>query len=68
MSDLVKNLFLWLIIAAVVMLVFQNIGMQGHAGPKIRYSEFIQDVKTGRVTQVELDGRTIHGEMADGLK
>ncbi|MGH8657411.1 MAG: ATP-dependent zinc metalloprotease FtsH, partial [Gammaproteobacteria bacterium] len=63
-----KNILLWVIIALVLMLVFNNFGPRHSAGPQIEYSQFIDDVKRGRVKLVNFDERTIHGEMVDGTK
>ncbi|MGH8611089.1 MAG: ATP-dependent zinc metalloprotease FtsH, partial [Gammaproteobacteria bacterium] len=63
-----KNILLWVIIALVLMLVFNNFGPRHSAGPQIEYSQFIDDVKRGRVKLVNFDERTIRGEMVDGTK
>ncbi|MGH8643280.1 MAG: ATP-dependent zinc metalloprotease FtsH [Gammaproteobacteria bacterium] len=63
-----KNILLWVIIALVLMLVFNNFGPRHSVGPQIEYSQFIDDVKQGRVKLVNFDERTIHGEMVDGTK
>ncbi|MGH8623973.1 MAG: ATP-dependent zinc metalloprotease FtsH [Gammaproteobacteria bacterium] len=63
-----KNILLWVIIALVLMLVFNNFGPRQSAGPQIEYSQFIDDVKRGRVKLANFDERTIHGEMVDGTK
>ena len=60
MNDIVKNLFLWLIIAAVLMSVFSNFGQRG--GAQTRYdSQFLTMVNQGEVKQVVIDGRAIQG-------
>ena len=43
MNDMVKNLLLWLVIAAVLLSVFQNFNMQGQPA-QVGYSELIQQI------------------------
>ena len=65
MNDMTKNLLLWLVIAAVLVTVMNNFSSQGEAG-KLTYSAFIEEVKSGRVQQVTVDGFIISGKRADG--
>lgn len=61
-----KNLILWVVIAVVLMTVFNNFTTtQTKAQPK-SYSEFIGDVKSGAVKDVTINGRTIDGTMSSG--
>ena len=65
MSDIAKNLVLWVIIALVLMMVFRNFGAPSVPG-NIPYSQFVTDVKTGRVESVTIQGNTISGKLSDG--
>lgn len=65
MNDMTKNLLLWLVIAAVLVTVMNNFSSQSEAG-KLNYSTFIEEVKSGRVQQVTVDGFVITGKRADG--
>jgi cell division protease FtsH len=60
-----KNLLLWLVIAAVLLSVFNNFSMQGTT-EQVGYSEFIQEVQNDRVRKVVVDGLTINAERLDG--
>jgi cell division protease FtsH len=60
-----KNLVLWVIIALVLMMVFKNFGNPAMSG-EISYSQFISDVKTGRIVEVGIEGSSITGRMSDG--
>src|SRR5690554_175963 len=60
-----KNLLLWLVIAAVLVTVMNNFSSQSETG-KLNYSSFIEEVKSGRVQQVTVDGFVISGKRADG--
>ena len=65
MNDMTKNLLLWLVIAAVLVTVMNNFTSQSDTG-KLNYSTFIEEVKSGRVQQVTVDGFVISGKRADG--
>lgn len=65
MNDMAKNLVLWLIIAAVLLMVFQNFKPQSR-DESLSYSDFVQDVQAGQVKSVVVDGLVITGEKADG--
>ena len=65
MNDMTKNLLLWLVIAAVLVTVMNNLSSQSETG-KLNYSSFIEEVKSGRVQQVTVDGFVITGMRTDG--
>lgn len=64
MNDMAKNLVLWIIIAAVLLAVFNNINQES-AQEEIYYSDFLQEVRSGRVRFVEFSGAHIIGERND---
>ena len=61
-----KNLILWVVIALVLMSVFNNFGPRRSATEQLDYSRFIADVKQGRVQKVVIEGRTIQGVLQTG--
>lgn len=61
MNDIVKNLLLWFIIAAVLMSVFSNFGQRTGSQTKYSYSQFLQMVDSGNIKEVEVDGQNING-------
>ena len=61
-----RNLVLWIVIALVLMLVFQNFTPRHTASRPVDYSDFVTEAKSGRVSKVVLDGQTIEIEMQDG--
>jgi len=65
LNDMAKNLLLWLIIAAVLLTVFNNFNVPA-GNQKIDYSEFLQLVESGQVSKVTIDGMTIEGQRQDG--
>ncbi len=62
---MVKNLLLWLVIAAVLLSVFQNFSMQS-APEQVGYSDLIYEIKSDRIKKVVVDGLMINGERNDG--
>jgi cell division protease FtsH len=54
-----KNLLLWVIIAIVLMMVFNNFGPRAPSPRTIEYSKFISEVQQGFVREVAIEGRTI---------
>ena len=60
-----KNLILWLIIAAVLLTVFQKLDTPV-SNQEIAYSQFIQLVQSGQVKKVTIAGPTIDGEFSNG--
>jgi cell division protease FtsH len=61
-----KNLILWVIIAIVLMSVFNNFSTQKSRPNALSYSEFIEQVKSGSVQSVTIDGREIDGTLTSG--
>ncbi|MEM8498088.1 MAG: ATP-dependent zinc metalloprotease FtsH [Pseudomonadota bacterium] len=60
-----KNLILWTIIAAVLLMVFQNLNVKPPVN-QLQYSEFVEDVQAGRISKVVVDGLDIYGETKNG--
>jgi cell division protease FtsH len=65
LNDLAKNLIVWLILAAILMSVFNSFTPEPE-DKSVDYSEFIQDVQNERVSSVSIDGLIISGERRDG--
>ncbi len=63
-----RNMVLWVVIALVLMLVFQNFTPKHGASQELEYSDFVKEVKSGRVAKVVLDGPTIELETHDGSR
>ena len=67
MNDLVKNLIVWVILAAILMSVFNSFTPQP-VDNSLGYSEFVMEVQNDRVAKVSIDGLIIEGERRDGSK
>ncbi|MCH1523317.1 MAG: ATP-dependent metallopeptidase FtsH/Yme1/Tma family protein, partial [Arenicellales bacterium] len=67
MNNLTKNLVLWLVIAMVLMAVFNNFAPeQSRSGQEIDYSMFLDEVERGAVEQVTIDGSAIYIRARNG--
>jgi len=61
-----KNLLLWVVIALVLMMVFNNFGNRHPASLEIEYSTFISEVQQKQVKKVVIEGRNIRGIRQNG--
>ncbi len=64
LNDMAKNLLLWLIIAAVLLSVFNNFSVKPNPDT-LTYSQFIQEVRNDRIEKVTVDGLVIRGLRRD---
>ncbi len=70
LNDMFKNILLWVVIAMVLMSVFNNFGSQGgQKSAALSYSQFIDAVRAGQVQKVVLDDESgIKGQLHSGEK
>ena len=68
MNDMLKNMLVWIVIAVVIMSVFNNFVPQKESSTNLSYSEFINQVKDNQIESVliEADGKTISGTYKNG--
>ena len=66
MSDVIKNLVIWTVIAVVVLSLFTGMNGRNNASDEYNYSEFMQQVQTGQVEEVTISGREILGTLKSG--
>ncbi len=60
LSDMAKNLMLWLVIAVVVMSVFQSLGPGESNGRAVEYTTFVEEVGQGQIQEAQFK----NGEIA----
>ena len=60
-KDLIKNIFLWLIIGLILIAVFNNFGPKDAVQSKLSYSQFIQDLNNGSIKTVTIAANEIIG-------
>ena len=68
MNNLVKNLVIWLVIALVLMSVFNQFSARQSVQAPMEYSQFIDEVKQGHIAKVTIEGRTLKGVKTDGKR
>ncbi|NNN45926.1 ATP-dependent zinc metalloprotease FtsH [Vibrio sp. 1-1(7)] len=59
MSDMAKNLILWLVIAVVLMSVFQSFGPGDSNGRTVDYTTFVQEVGQGQIQEAQFKNSEI---------
>ena len=63
-----KNVLLWVIIALILMMVFQNLGQHAAESNEISYSQFMQLVDQREVVEAIFQEKTISGKLKDGSR
>ncbi len=66
MNQLYKNIAMWLIIIATVVLMFNLISYKQPTSEKVIFSDFIQEVESGNIAEVTIQGNDILGKFKDG--
>ena len=66
MNNIAKSIAIWLAVALVLMMVFNQFGNQSKTDSQMVYSQFMQEVKDGRIAKVQIDGRVVHGKTQEG--
>ncbi|RXJ73806.1 ATP-dependent zinc metalloprotease FtsH [Veronia nyctiphanis] len=61
-----KNLILWLVIAVVLMSVFQNFGPNDGSSRQVDYTTFVQEVGDGRIQEVQFNDRELKVTRREG--
>ena len=65
MNDLTKNILIWIAIVFALLAVFSRYMPGGAEVQEVRYSTFLDDVKSGRVDSVVLQGDQVIGTRKD---
>jgi len=64
-----KNMAIWLVIGIVLMTVFNQFNTRQSAVlGSLDYSQFLEEVKAGRVTKVVIQGRTLEATTTEGKR
>ncbi|MBT3347587.1 MAG: ATP-dependent zinc metalloprotease FtsH [Thiotrichales bacterium] len=63
---MMKNILLWMVIASVLMSVFNSFGPREGGEQSMEYSQFITEVRQGRVSRVDIDGQRLRGTSGSG--
>lgn len=69
MNDMLRNIIIWVVIAVVLVTVFNNFGSKKTVDANIMpYSQFIAAVNDAQVKQVSIEGQNVQGLLATGEK
>jgi len=66
LNNLIKNVAIWLVIALVLMTVFNQFSTRQTMQKAMEYSQFIDEVKQGRIAKVTIEGRVLKGVKNSG--
>lgn len=67
-NNLFRNVAIWVVIGLVLMTVFNQFNNKQAAQNSIEYSQFIEEVKDGKISKVTMEGRTLKATTTDGKK
>src|SRR3954463_7244292 len=65
---MLKNLVIWLVIGLVLMTVFNQFNNRQTAQAPMEYSQFLEEVKSGRISKVTIEGRQLKAQTVDGKR
>ena len=68
MNNLIKNVAIWLVIALVLMTVFNQFSQRQNPQQAMEYSQFIEEVKRGHVAKVTIEGRVLKWVNTEGRR
>ena len=68
MNNLIKNVAIWLVIALVLMTVFNQFSARQPSQKPMDYSQFIEEVRSGNISKVTIEGKIIKGVKKSGDK
>ena len=69
MNNMFKNIAIWLVVALVLMTVFNQFGAGRQASQsQMDYSQFIEEVKQGQIAKVVIENHVIKGAKTDGKR
>ena len=66
MNNMIKNLVIWLVIGLVLMTVFNQFNTRQAARSPLEYSQFLEEVKAGRIAKVTIEGRQLKATTIEG--
>ena len=68
MNNMFKNLAIWMVIGLVLMTVFNQFNTRQVATGAVEYSQFLEEVKQGRISKVVMEGRTLRATTNEGRR
>ncbi len=68
MNNMFKSIAIWLVIGIVLMTVFNQFNSRQSAQSSVEYSQFLEEVRLGHISQVVIQGRNLEATTNDGKK
>ncbi len=68
MNNLFKNVAIWLVIALILMTVFNQFNTRQTVQSQVDYSTFIEQVRQGQVAKVTIENHVLRGVTSDGQR
>jgi cell division protease FtsH len=68
LNNMLKNLVIWLVIGLVLMTVFNQFNTRQAAQAPMEYSQFLEEVKAGKISKVTIEGRQLKATTAEGKR
>jgi cell division protease FtsH len=68
LNNLIKNIAIWLVIALVLMTVFNQFSSRQAALNQMEYSQFLEEVRQGHIAKVTIEGHVLKGQKNDGKR
>src|SRR5678809_1350913 len=65
---MLKNLVIWLVIGLVLMTVFNQFNTRQATQAPMEYSQFLEEVKAGRIAKVTIEGRQLKATTSEGKR
>jgi len=66
LNNMLKNLVIWLVIGLVLMTVFNQFNTRQAMRSPMEYSQFLDEVKAGRIAKVTIEGRQLKATTTEG--
>jgi cell division protease FtsH len=66
MNNMFKNIAIWLVVALVMMTVFNQFSARQTPQAQMSYSQFLDEVKQGQIAKVVIENHVIKGTKNDG--
>ncbi len=70
MNNMFKSIGIWLVVALVLMTVFNQFSQRQQMGQtsQVDYSQFLEEVKQGHIAKVTMEGRTLKAVTTEGKR
>jgi len=68
LNNMFKNLAIWMVIGLVLMTIFNQFNSRQVAPGSVEYSQFLDEVKQGKITKVVMEGRTLKATTTEGRR